>query len=334
MTLLFCDGFDHVAVGDVTSKYNLVSLSGASIVTGRLSGNCLKIINNATLQKSFTATASFIVGFAMKLDLLPTSVVNLITVKDGAVIHNGVAMLPSGQLFVWKGTNATILTSVAPGPYLQASTWYYLEFKVTIADSIGAGTCKIAIDGVDALVVNTAQDTRNAGNDTCDSVIVSGPVLFTYIDDLYIDNGTAFLGDCKVQTFFPTGNGNANNFVGSDSNSTDNYLLVDEATPATADYVESATPNDVDLYNFDAISPAPTTIHGVQTNAYIERTDTGARTFADVCRSSGTNYPGDTKTPSGGSYNYQTQMRTANPAGGAWDATGFNAAEFGVKVIA
>ena len=102
---------------------------------------------------------------------------------------------------------------------------------------------------------------------------ISGTTIF---DDVYLMAGTGdeFLGDCTVATLLPTGNGFVNQFVGSDGNSTDNYLLVDEQPPSSTDYVGSATTGQQDLYTLTNLTGSGTvlavapTIYAVRARAY------------------------------------------------------------------
>lgn len=55
----------------------------------------------------------------------------------------------------------------------------------------------------------------------------------------------------------PNGNGDNSQWTGSDGNSTDNYALVNEVPPSTANYVESNTANQIDDYEMD---PTPSAL--------------------------------------------------------------------------
>ena len=88
-----------------------------------------------------------------------------------------------------------------------------------------------------------------------DSVGPNGATTANYdYDDLYICDGTTvpgepvndFLGDVRVDTLYPNGNGNSSQWVGQDANSTDNYLNVDDTllpttTRPTTSRTRSAT---------------------------------------------------------------------------------------------
>jgi hypothetical protein len=145
-----------------------------------------------------------------------------------------------------------------------------------------------------------------------------------------------FKGDCRVEAIFPNGNGNSSVLVGSDGNSTDNYLLVDENPPnSDTDYVESSTVGDKDTYNYGSITSAFGVVHGVQICPFVKKTDAGVRSIANVARSSGTEADSASQALAA-TYGYLPTIKEDDPStpGSRWTVAGVNAAEFGVKVTA
>jgi hypothetical protein len=159
-----------------------------------------------------------------------------------------------------------------------------------------------------------------------------------HYDDIYICDlsGSAnndFLGDIKVAALFPNGNGNSSQLDGSDGNTTDNYLLVDEAAPdGDTTYVESADIGDKDTYAFENLGNAGS-VKGVQIVPRVRKTDAGERSIVSVARLSATEEDGPEKALST-SYVYLPDIREEKPGGGDWTVTDVNNAEFGVKVSA
>jgi hypothetical protein len=191
----------------------------------------------------------------------------------------------------------------------------------------------------------TSQDTKNTANATANGVRLgtsaSTPGADWDFDDLYICDGAGstnnnFLGDCRVDAFAANGNGNSSQLTGSDGNSTDNYLLVDDATTIDDDttYVEHATVGNKDTYACANMSHTPTSIFGVQVCANAKKDDAGAKSLCTVTRSGGADTDGATQALST-SYTYYREILEQDPNGPiAWTATNFNAAEFGIKVAA
>ena len=169
MTLRFCDGFDHYAVGDVLAKWTSLSSGPASMQTGRFgTGQAMRFAAwNRTITKVMDAQATWIVGFAFRHDgVIANS--DLLRIIDGAVFHVSLRMDASGHLFFTRNAAAIGLTGTT---VLAANTWYYIEAKVTISDTVGVAALKI--NGVSELN-GTSLDTRNAGNSTADTVQING----------------------------------------------------------------------------------------------------------------------------------------------------------------
>ena len=98
----------------------------------------------------------------------------------------------------------------------------------------------------------------------------------TDYDDVYIMSGAgdAFLGSITVETLLPNGNGDVNQWAGNDGDSTNNYQLIDELPPASADYVFSSTVGQQDLYAMQNLAHVDGTVVAVCHSAYMLRTDT------------------------------------------------------------
>ena len=102
-------------------------------------------------------------------------------------------------------------------------------------------------------------------------------------DDLYVcdsagSTNNGFLGDCRIDTIYPSGAGNYTQFTPSTGS---NYTCVDETAPNTTDYVDGATVGDRDSYalgNLSALSSQ--TVYGVQVNAAILKDDAGSKSAA------------------------------------------------------
>ncbi|MGI0150005.1 MAG: hypothetical protein ACREDF_10815, partial [Thermoplasmata archaeon] len=218
--------------------------------------------------------------------------------------------------------------------------FHYIEFKVTISDASGVAVLKI--NGVTELT-GSGLDTQNTTNASADRVLLglNGSALNvnTDYDDLYVCDGSGtvnndFLGDIRCEYIPPNGNGNSSQFVGSDGNSVDNYLLVDEATPNDdTDYVESGTITEKDTYAQGNLTPTSGTVYGVQMLPYARKTDAGVRSIASIARLAAAEDLSVDKILST-SYSYFPDIRETKPGGGAWTVTDVNNAEFGCKISA
>jgi hypothetical protein len=222
-----------------------------------------------------------------------------------------------------------------------AGQWYYVECKFVIDPTVGS--CELRIDGV-SLLTTTGQDTNVSANAYANSFQLGSTNDNTpnpFVDDLYICDGTGsapnntFLGDVRVEYRVPNGNGNSSQLTGSDGNTTDNYLLVDETGNVNddTDYVESGNVGDKDTYAFENLVSTAGTVYGVNVMPTVRKTDAGARSIKTIARLSGTEVDGPEQILGTG-YALMTDIRETKPGGGAWTISDVNSAEFGLKVFA
>lgn len=336
MALLSMRGFeDRSTATRVTPQGTWAAFSDTISVVGRFGGYCVNRTDSIAPSFSLATPASVLVmGIA---------------VKDSAVISeadhnigfhaNGAALMVvlSGiTLYLYRGPS---WTGTIIGTYTGVDTaaWNYVELKATLADA--GGTAIVRLNGVE--VINFTGDTRSGGSDTAWTACTfdSGNNHVQH-DDLYILDGTGpapyndFLGDVKVETVVPTGNGTTSQLTGSDGNSTDNYLLVDELPVSVTDYAGSSTVGDKDTYAMGNISTASGQVFAVQASALAFKSDAGVANMKVVERVSSGTERESTSTPltaSPGAW-ITTGPRTADPDSAAWTIASVNSAEFGTKV--
>jgi hypothetical protein len=290
------------------------------------------------VTKTLTSKATWIVGFAF---YSATSVQDathpMLQFVDTATTHVWCGHDGSGRIqFRLGSSGGTVLGTTTTT--MSPATWYYLEIKVTIADA--GGVCACRVNGIQE--VNFSGDTRNGANASANILSFTGQntSAISRFDDLYACDGDApspyndYLGDCRVEALFPNGNGTTSGMTGSDGNSTDNYLLVDETSPDDdTTYVQSNVVATKDTYNYGSLAVSSGTVYAVQLLPWAKKTDAGTRTFVTVARTSGGTEEDSSAVSLTTTYTYQTQnIRTTKPGGGAWDITEVNGAEFGIKV--
>jgi hypothetical protein len=334
------DSFDHYATGDVLEKWTAQesSLTGQALSagTGRRGTNAWSCTSTARgLLKAVTSGATMIIGRALNVGGSPSSAQSITEFREAGVTHLILRLNTDMSVSVLRSPSTVLGTSAAG--VITTSGYCYLEFKATVNDSTGA--YEVRVNGANVLSGSGA-DTRNGGT----GVITSIAVIFArngeLWDDLYICDSAGsvnnnFLGDRRVDCYLPNANGNSSQLVGSDANSTDNYLLVDESAPNDdTDYVQSATSGDKDTYGFPNMTHTPATISGVQICMNAKKDDSGTRSISSVIRSGGADTNGTTQALST-SYTYYLQIAESDPnTSAAWTKSGFDAAEFGQRVAA
>jgi len=212
-----------------------------------------------------------------------------------------------------------------------------IEMDVVFHASAGTVTIKVA----DATVLTlTGQNTAPSGTAQANRIgfRFSGTSSVHY-DDAYLndDSGSApdntFMGEAfVVEPSIPTANGNSSQWVGSDGNSIDNYLLVDDTGNADTDYVNSGNLNDVDTYGMGDLTNSAGTVIAITHYFVARKDDVATRKVASVLRTVSTNYVGSDKTMTS-IYTPYYESRLTNPNTSArFTISEVNGLEMGQKV--
>lgn len=335
MSLIFLEGFDD---GGSANKWNTWLATTVSSSYGRNGLGCRISGNSSTqLGRSLPSNGTYIIGAALQQPQGGLSTFNTLSFYEGATLH--VAMrfdTSTGTINVYRST--TLIDSSSSG-LISNGEWHYYEVKVTIHDS--TGVFQVDLDGTQ--VINFSGDTRNGGTSGVIDVIYFGcnSGNHLYMDDIYVfdDAGStnnAVVGDCVVETIKPNGNGNYSDFTGSDGNSVDNYLLVDDAPTPDSDstYVAAGIAGDTDTYAMSDLSAVTSaTVFGVQVGTLARHEGAGG-TYRHAHRRGTTDSFGSAKTP-GASYGWDAYVWEQDPAAGpgAWTVANVNASEFGVDIV-
>lgn len=313
MTLLIIDGCEDRGT------------TAGTVARGR-TGKGLQNYLNYAVPPSDTVT----VGVAVRCSAL--ALANLISVTGPSSATCTLSLQATGALS-WS-TGATTRTTAAA--FIPINTWFYLELQCKVAN-VPNGFVWVRVNGADVpALMASGIDTQASTGALYDEVdINTAGSTSNGVDDIYIMAGTgdAFLGDCVVETLYPTGNGAVNAWVGSDGNSTDNYLLVDETPANTTDYVGADPSGTQDLYNFGNLALAGD-ILAVCHNVVAQKSDAGAKQLYIVSRGAvDTRSPAITLTTTFTGEPYQF-IQTVNPETGvAWTAAEVNALQAGVEVV-
>jgi len=244
--------------------------------------------------------------------------------------------MPDGSITIER--NTTVLQRSTKT--IRIACWQYIEFKWSISNSIAADSCVLKINGVEYINLTAGTDTQNSTAAEMGYIIVNGFINYSYYTDIYVCdlNGSInndFLGSIVVEALAPDGNGNTNDFVGTDADSTDNYLHVDETVvDEDTSYVESKTVGDIDLYTYDNLSGTPTSIVGLAVRPIAKKPLGGNRVGKIITRINSTEYDGD-MIYAGIEYKTAASIWELNPDdSAAWEAADVNGAEFGIEVEA
>lgn len=350
--LLFVEGFDWAAgsgASDLTTygKWDTqLNVAFATAASRFGTGQYLFQVDRMGFVKRDIGQnlGSGVIGFAFSTNTTSWKG-SLCLLWDGATRQCGVLLNASGTVSVYRDTESNILgTSTWT---IAANTWYYIELKFRVANSVSAGDVQVYVDGNSVLSIAATSDTQNSGNAYATSYNLGGNLSVSspgdsqmryddhYLCDLTGSLNNAPIGNCRVNTILPTGNGNISNFLNQGGNSTNNFSAVDDVSPNNdTDYVESATPTNKDTYAFADLPASTNTVYGVATNLVAKKTDTSTREICSVVRISSTDYDGTTFPALTTTYkNYQRIAEQSPATVATWTASEINGSEFGMKVV-
>lgn len=267
---------------------------------------------------------------------------SLLQLKNGGDVAVDVRWdTDNNTLQLYLGT--TQVDTALSAAFAATSNWIHVGIDAKIAGS--GGWVYVYLDGVE--VLSTTGDTTT-GASAIDSLIVGSPrtsnrwTNFIYFDDLYLDNlsgesAAAIVPDYRFVPVTPDGNGTASEWDGSDGDSTDNYLLVDEVTPDDdTTYVETDVGNEDDEYTMSDISlEAGYEVSAVIALGYAKKLNAGgALDLKLITRTTVAATPYSATSSAftlGTDYGLYFDRRALRPDGGAWDETTVNALEIGVQ---
>lgn len=341
MALIHFEGFENrEPLGRAEMAYS--ATASPIFVTGRSTGSALTTNNTSSssngsviFNHGVSNNATFVVSGAFR----PTRLLNstlLIAINNEVGPNARLSVSSTGQIQI-EGASASPTASSAYT--LVVGEWARIDLVASCAQSPN-GWVQAWVNGV--------MVAELTGLDTLGGTGYTNGGSFAYglgaartgwstweVDDVYMltNNGaapTARLGDVRIETIVPTGNGTHSEFGGSDGNSVDNWALVDELPASATDYVTGAA-GSRDLYQMANLTIPAGVVHAVQTHMLSSKTDTGAAELVPMVRLDGVTQE---LAPVGlgvAAVYSRSEIKTTDPSGAPWSVAKVNSAEFGIK---
>jgi hypothetical protein len=246
----------------------IVTTAPAVETSIKRSGNAAWRIHNTGAIEGFriaptgSAVPSYF-RFYLYIVALPTATAVIGGARITGASKVSIRLTTGGALQLWNTEDSVQVGSNSSA--LSTATWYRIELSTdattlsatavearAYADTPGATAFWNPSGTMDLASAPTAYGCYTAGSDA---------TLDYIVDDLAINDAAGshentWCGEGEVIVLRPNGNGDNSQWAGSDGNSTDNYLLVDETPPDSADYVQSNTSGQIDDYALEATPAA------------------------------------------------------------------------------
>jgi len=338
MGVIWQTSWDYLASADVASLPMVVSATSASIQAGAPVGSYLYLPDRAIkLVFSDTGLASLWIHVRFKAtydaNYLFLSLNDIVT--GYRQIHFFVDNTYHLRAYRASAnrtdhTNVTEGTLLATGAFTFAEgSWYSLAIEVTIDDA--AGIVKTWVNEQPDITV-TGADTKYTANANVGSILMTeqGGIDDVVIATAVSPNGS-FPEELRVDAMRPDANGSDRDW--DLSTGTDEYALLDEATPNTTDYIESPAVGERCSVSVQALTNTGGTMYAVSQTMYASKSNAGPCGITPYVKISGTRYYGTEFFPSFGSWRFFQYIWDRDPSAGpgAWTESVFNSAEFGVE---
>lgn len=176
--------------------------------------------------------------------------------KSGGTTLIAIVWNPTSEIWDVKIGGVTVASTSYMVPFY--GVWALWEIYVKIDDAPN-GRFVLKISG--ATEVDYTGDTKPGADTTIDRFGTNNVNAFgCNFDDMALNDTTGLVdnswcGDEHYEILNPNGNGDTNDWTGSDGDKVNNYALVDEIPPTgDTDYVASDTPTEQDMYNLTAFT--------------------------------------------------------------------------------
>ncbi len=240
----------------------------------------------------------------------------------------------NNRLTAYIGTTQIGNTGTGSNPPNQ---WNLVEVHYKMADS--GGVFQIKIEGI--LLLDWSGDSNpNTSTQISHTWFPGGDASALYLDDMAINDtsGTeqnSWPGDGHILMFDANGNGDSSQLVGSDGNSTDNYLLVDETPPdGDTTYVVGSTAGQKDLYNVENHNLPSNAVLTLLWGEVLARAEAaGAGDIKVLVKSGATTHASPARTPTTTYGLFRTDYLTKDPSDNqAWSFNDLDNVQVGVEI--
>lgn len=340
MTRLLTEGFE---MGDLIGWTN-GAISSTYKRSGTYSNNVAAGNNfsNASYSPTFTTVTEGWIRFGIDVVQGYASTDNCqVQWRKGATVLGSIRFMHNQVAKVYTSTGSLVATGSIVIPQ---GIWVLIELHIKIDD---AGTIEVKIDGVQDTLLTFSGDTKPGADTGFDNIQFygygstggSGTCNIAYDDIAVNDNvGSApdqtWCGDGKIMKISPNGTV-TNQLTGSDGNTVDNHLLVDEIpSNSDTDYVQGTVVDEEDLYDMAACGLTDVVIRRVWAESRSKDTVASGGKIALVTKAAGGSEVAGPDITLSTSYNTRVMSteQLLNPVdSAAWEVADIDAIQAGAR---
>lgn len=287
---------DADLLANFVSRYTNATLGALASInnTGR-NGNCLSIVSGGgSFFKTLPHSARWVTGFAFRPDTASSTSDPFYQVLNNDVILFSLRHDADGTLALVGGNVSIDVTDRA----LLQGRWYYLEIDLTFSGSTPVMvTAELRINGnveasgTGSCGVNASSLISGAADANVHSFApFTGPGNGCSFDDLEIKNEGGYFGDVRIIATFP--DADAGILDWTPNSGTVHFDRVNTHPVDLTKWLETATPGDIDLWNFTFPSFSGT-IAGINIRVLARKDDEGTKSFKIVVGATGTDAESD-----------------------------------------
>lgn len=315
----------------ILARWTNIDAGGVFFIRNDGVGNYNSIGASVNIYKTVNHQTGYTIGFRVRIEL-PGSYPVLTLYNNNTQLGN-VTINIDGTIGVYGQSSGSSLIAIS-NSIIHANTWYYFELSVSLSGTTPINVAAILRVNGEELVngnVNTAVNTVDltSQNATVNRFSFAGQID---IRDIYANAGASnFDGDIKILAVRPNADV-VSNWVCSSG--TSEFALVNETfSDFDASYVSQTATGSQGIWGWEDIPTFSGTIKGIQISIIARKDDEGSKSFEIVTGSTGT----ETASPEfylADSYVAYFHCQDDDPATSVpYTVTGFNAKDFGIKLI-
>lgn len=324
-------------------RYTTLNLDQFCEITsteGRTGNGIVLAVGGRGFTKTMSHTARWVTGVALKFTTgtSPGSTSIFYTVLNNDTVLFRVGHDADGTLSLYAGNNP-IPFAVTTRALLD-ERYYYIEADVTFSGSTPiTATGELRINGhVEAsgsgsTSVNASSLLSNDTTANVHSFAAPGNTGSRMVmDDLYIKNAAGYYGDIRIIALFPDGDGATLQWT--PNSGTVHFDRVNTHPEDLTKWLQDLTAGHIDTWNWQDCPGFSGTIKAVNISALARKDDEGTKSFEIVVGNTGTEAHSPEFFVSDATPEYYEYSLETDPATGlAWTQVGYNAKQFGIKLI-